>query len=97
MQPNGVTALADIALRGADLGKPKAQQAQRQAEEPVQNPGSQIDYAKAQRFFGSSNQQGSLRAAFFSFSSPPAAALNEPVSQKKPDTQVSGFLLSEQY
>ena len=48
VQPNGVTVLADTAIRGADLDEAKAQEAKRQAEELMQNQESQIDYAKAQ-------------------------------------------------
>jgi F-type H+-transporting ATPase subunit epsilon len=48
VQPNGVTVLADTAIRGGDLDEAKAQEAKRQAEELMQNQDSQIDYAKAQ-------------------------------------------------
>lgn len=48
VQPNGVTVLADTAIRGADLDEAKAQEAKRQAEELMQNQDAQIDYAKAQ-------------------------------------------------
>ncbi|QNA90892.1 F0F1 ATP synthase subunit epsilon [Massilia sp. Dwa41.01b] len=48
VQPNGVTVLADTAIRGADLDEAKAQEAKRQAEELMQNQDSTIDYAKAQ-------------------------------------------------
>jgi len=48
VQPNGVTVLADTAIRGGDLDEAKAQEAKRQAEELMQNQDSKIDYAKAQ-------------------------------------------------
>jgi F-type H+-transporting ATPase subunit epsilon len=48
VQPNGVTVLADTAIRGADLDEAKAQEAKKQAEELMQNQDSKIDYAKAQ-------------------------------------------------
>lgn len=48
VQPNGVTVLADTAIRGADLDEAKAQAAKQQAEELMLNKDSNIDYAKAQ-------------------------------------------------
>ena len=48
VQPNGVTVLADTAIRGADLDEAKAQDAKRKAEELMVNKDSAIDYAKAQ-------------------------------------------------
>jgi len=48
VQPNGVTVLADTAIRGADLDEAKATAAKKQAEEMMLNKESQIDYAKAQ-------------------------------------------------
>ncbi|MBD8565677.1 F0F1 ATP synthase subunit epsilon [Oxalobacteraceae sp. CFBP 8763] len=48
VQPNGVTVLADTAIRGADLDEAKAQSAKKQAEELMLNKDSNIDYAKAQ-------------------------------------------------
>jgi F-type H+-transporting ATPase subunit epsilon len=48
VQPNGVTVLADTAIRGADLDEAKATEAKRLAEEAMHNKESQIDYAKAQ-------------------------------------------------
>jgi F-type H+-transporting ATPase subunit epsilon len=48
VQPNGVTVLADTAIRGADLDEAKAQAAKQAAEELMQSQDSQIDYAKAQ-------------------------------------------------
>jgi F-type H+-transporting ATPase subunit epsilon len=48
VQPNGVTVLADTAIRGADLDEAKAQAAKKAAEELMQSQDAQIDYAKAQ-------------------------------------------------
>jgi F-type H+-transporting ATPase subunit epsilon len=48
VQPNGVTVLADTAIRGSDLDEAKAQEAKKAAEELMQNKDSTIDYAKAQ-------------------------------------------------
>ena len=48
VQPNGVTVLADTAIRGGDLDEAKAQAAKQQAEELMQSQDAQIDYAKAQ-------------------------------------------------
>jgi F-type H+-transporting ATPase subunit epsilon len=48
VQPNGVTVLADTAIRGADLDEAKAQAAKQQAEELMQSQDGQIDYAQAQ-------------------------------------------------
>ena len=48
VQPNGVTVLADTAIRGADLDEAKAQSAKQAAEELMLNKESKIDYAKAQ-------------------------------------------------
>ncbi|MGF6271932.1 F-type H+-transporting ATPase subunit epsilon [Massilia sp. UYP11] len=48
VQPNGVTVLADTAIRGADLDEAKATEAKKQAEELMLNKESTIDYAKAQ-------------------------------------------------
>jgi F-type H+-transporting ATPase subunit epsilon len=48
VQPNGVTVLADTAIRGRDLDEAKAQEAKKAAEELMQNKDSTIDYAKAQ-------------------------------------------------
>jgi F-type H+-transporting ATPase subunit epsilon len=48
VQPNGVTVLADTAIRGADLDEAKASAAKQAAEELMQSQDSQIDYAKAQ-------------------------------------------------
>lgn len=48
VQPNGVTVLADTAIRGADLDEAKAAEAKRLAEEAMTNKDATIDYAKAQ-------------------------------------------------
>ncbi len=48
VQPNGVTVLADTAIRGGDLDEAKALAAKQQAEELMQSQDAQIDYAKAQ-------------------------------------------------
>ncbi len=48
VQPNGVTVLADTAIRGDDLDEAKAAEAKRLAEETLVNKESKIDYANAQ-------------------------------------------------
>jgi F-type H+-transporting ATPase subunit epsilon len=48
VQPNGVTVLADTAIRGNDLDEAKALEAKKLAEELMQNKDATIDYAKAQ-------------------------------------------------
>ena len=48
VQPTGVTALADTAIRGSDLDEAKANEAKKLAEEMMVNKDSKIDYAKAQ-------------------------------------------------
>jgi len=48
VQPNGLTVLADTAIRGADLDEAKATSAKKQAEDLMLNQESKIDYAKAQ-------------------------------------------------
>lgn len=48
VQPNGVTVLADTAIRGGDLDEAKATAAKKHAEELMLNKDSKIDYAKAQ-------------------------------------------------
>jgi F-type H+-transporting ATPase subunit epsilon len=48
VQPNGVTVLADTAIRGNDLDEAKAMEAKKLAEELMQNKDASIDYAKAQ-------------------------------------------------
>jgi F-type H+-transporting ATPase subunit epsilon len=48
VQPNGVTVLADTAIRGHDLDEAKAMAAKKQAEEMMVNKDAAIDYAAAQ-------------------------------------------------
>lgn len=48
VQPNGVTVLADTAIRGHDLDEAKAAEAKKMAEEALVNRESKIDYAAAQ-------------------------------------------------
>ena len=48
VQPNGVTVLADTAIRGGDLDEAKALAAKKLAEETMVNQDSKIDYARAQ-------------------------------------------------
>ena len=48
VQPNGVTVLADTAIRGHDLDEAKALEAKKLAEESMVNKESKIDYATAQ-------------------------------------------------
>jgi len=48
VQPQGVTVLADTAIRGRDLDEAKAAEAKKLAEEALTNKDSVIDYAKAQ-------------------------------------------------
>ena len=48
VQPNGVTVLADTAIRGGDLDEAKALAAKKAAEETLVNRDAKIDYAAAQ-------------------------------------------------
>ena len=48
VQPHCVTVLADTAIRGKDLDEAKAAEAQRKAQEAVQNAKTDLDLAKAQ-------------------------------------------------
>jgi len=48
VQPDGVTVLADTAIRGHDLDEAKAAEAKKLAEQALANRDSKIDYAKAQ-------------------------------------------------
>ncbi|NDH29926.1 MAG: F0F1 ATP synthase subunit epsilon [Betaproteobacteria bacterium] len=48
VQPDGVTVLADTAIRGADLDEAKAEAARKAAQEAMANRGSEFEYAKAQ-------------------------------------------------
>jgi F-type H+-transporting ATPase subunit epsilon len=47
VQPNGVTVLADVALRGDDIDEAAAQEAKKKAEEAIANPNADFDYAEA--------------------------------------------------
>ncbi|NDY90924.1 F0F1 ATP synthase subunit epsilon [Ideonella livida] len=51
VQPNGVTVLADTAIRGHDLDEAKANEAKKLAEEAMRNAKSDIDFAAAQSEF----------------------------------------------
>jgi F-type H+-transporting ATPase subunit epsilon len=48
VQPNGVTVLADTAIRGKDLDEAKAIEAKRKAEEVLSTHKADLDYARAQ-------------------------------------------------
>jgi len=47
VQPGVITVLADTAIRGHDLDEAKALEAQKRAQEMLQNRTSQLEYAKA--------------------------------------------------
>lgn len=47
VQPDGVTVLADTAIRGHDLDEAKAEAARQRAEEALANRSADIDYARA--------------------------------------------------
>jgi F-type H+-transporting ATPase subunit epsilon len=47
VQPGMITVLADTAIRGRDLDEAKALEAQKRAQEAIQNRTSQMEYAKA--------------------------------------------------
>lgn len=47
VQPNQVTVLADVAIRGGDLDEEAALQAKERAEKHLNDQGSDIDYAEA--------------------------------------------------
>lgn len=47
VQPTSVTILADTAIRGEDLDEAKAQEAVRMAEEHINNPASDMNFAQA--------------------------------------------------
>ncbi len=51
VQPDGVTVLADTAIRGHDLDEAKATEAKKAAEEAIKNAQSDIDLARAQSEF----------------------------------------------
>ncbi|MDA8415728.1 MAG: F0F1 ATP synthase subunit epsilon [Betaproteobacteria bacterium] len=46
VQPDGVTVLADTAIRAHDLDEAKAEEAKRKAEESLQNRTADIDFAR---------------------------------------------------
>ena len=48
VQPGVITILSDTAMRGADLDEARVLEAKRQAEEPMKNRTSSMDYARAQ-------------------------------------------------
>ena len=48
VQPDHVTVLSDVAIRGKDLDEQKAGEAKRAAEEALKNARSELDLAKAQ-------------------------------------------------
>ena len=47
VQPNAVTVLADVAVRGEDLDEARALRSKQKAEEHLQHSHSDIDYAQA--------------------------------------------------
>ena len=47
IQPNTITILADTALRAGDVDEAAAKQAQKQAQEELNNQNAEIDYTKA--------------------------------------------------
>ena len=47
IQPNTITILADTALRAGDVDEAAAKQAQKQAQEELNNQNAEIDYSKA--------------------------------------------------
>lgn len=47
VQPNGITVLADVAVRGEDLDEEAAKEAKARAEEHINNQGADFDYAEA--------------------------------------------------
>ena len=47
MQPNLITVLADTAIRGRDLDEAKALEAQKRAQENLQERTGKMEYAKA--------------------------------------------------
>ncbi len=46
VQPGSVTVLADVAMRGDELDRAKAEEAKRLAMEHIANPGADMDYAE---------------------------------------------------
>lgn len=47
VQPNNVTVLADVAIRGSDLDGQAAEEAKRRVEEQIANPSADFDFAEA--------------------------------------------------
>lgn len=64
VQPNGVTVLADTAIRGHDLDEAKANEAKRLAAETMANRGTDIDFARAQSEFAMAAAQLAAIAKF---------------------------------
>lgn len=64
VQPNGVTVLADTAIRGHDLDEAKANEAKRLAQEAMANRESDIDFARAQSEFAIAAAQLAAIAKF---------------------------------
>jgi len=64
VQPNGVTVLADTAIRGHDLDEAKANEAKRLAQEAMANRESDIDFARAQSEFAVAAAQLAAIAKF---------------------------------
>ena len=48
VQPDGITVLADTAIRGADIDEAKAREAKAKAEDALKNRKNQMDFAMAQ-------------------------------------------------
>jgi F-type H+-transporting ATPase subunit epsilon len=64
VQPDRVTVLADTAIRGHDLDEAKALEAQKRAEEAMQNRGTDFDLALAQSEFAMAAAQLAAIARF---------------------------------
>ena len=64
VQPNGVTVLADTAIRGHDLDEAKALEARAAAEEAMRNATSDIELATAQAEFATMAAQIQAIARF---------------------------------
>ena len=64
VQPNAITVLADIAIRGADLDEAKAMDAKRRAEEEMATRSSEIDFAHVQSEFALAAAQLAAIARF---------------------------------
>ena len=46
VQPEGVTVIADTAIRGENIDKAKAEEAKRSAQEQISKPSGDVDFAK---------------------------------------------------